>query len=130
MRGDAVLGGAVHVPGANLHLQRLAFRTDHGGVQGLVDTETRLGDVVLESSRHRLPQGVHHAHRGVTVTNLVAQDTHTHQVVNVIEVAALDDHLLVDRPVMLGAPLHGGADSRTIKSRNDFGAYLGQIGIT
>ena len=33
MRGDAVLGSAVHIAGADLHFQRLALRSDDGGVQ-------------------------------------------------------------------------------------------------
>ena len=76
VRGDAVLGGAVHVVGADLHLERLAVRPDHGGVQRLVDAEPRLRDVVLEPAGHRLPQRVHHAHRGVAVAHLV--DEHAH----------------------------------------------------
>src|SRR5256885_12249078 len=37
VRGDAVLGGAVHFVGADLHLEGLAVRADHRGVQRLVD---------------------------------------------------------------------------------------------
>ena len=105
VRGDAVLRGAVHVLGADLHLQRLALRPDDGGVQRLVHPESRLGDVVLEPARHRLPQRMHDAHSGIAVAHLVAQDAHADQVVDVVEVAALDDHLLVDRPVVLGPAL-------------------------
>ena len=43
VRGDAVLGGAVHVAGADLHLQRLALRTDDRGVQRLVHPVTAVG---------------------------------------------------------------------------------------
>ncbi len=49
---------------------------------------------------------MHHTHRGVAVTDLVDQDPHAHQVVDVVEIAAPHDHLLMDRVVVLGAALH------------------------
>ena len=64
------------VVGADLHLERLAVRPDHRRVQRLVDPEPGLRDVVLEPAGHRLPQRVHHAHRGVAVAHLV--DEHPH----------------------------------------------------
>ena len=129
VRGDAVLGGAVHVVGADLHLQRLALRPDDGGVQRLVHAVARLGDVVLEPAGHRLPQRMHHAHSGIAVADLVAQDPHADQVVDVVEVAALDDHLLVDRPVVLRPALHDGGDLRLAQCGIDLGAHLGQVGV-
>jgi hypothetical protein len=48
---------------------------------------------------------VHHAHGGVAVAHLVDQHPHADQVVDVVEVAALDDHLAVDRVVVLGPAL-------------------------
>ena len=102
VRGDAELGGAVHVARADLHLERFALRADHGGVQRLVDAVARLGDVVLEPSRHRLPQRMHHADRRVAVAHVLAQDANADKIVDVVEVAALDDHLLIDRPIVFG----------------------------
>ena len=129
VRGDAVLGGAVHIAGSDLHLQWLALRPDDGGVQRLVHAEPRLGDVVLEPPGHRLPQRMHHAHSGIAVADLVAQDPHADQVVDVVEVAALDDHLLVDRPVVLGPALHHGVDLRRVQRVGDLGAHLGQVRV-
>ena len=129
VRGDAVFGGLVHVEGADLHLQRLAFRTHHRGVQRLVHPEAGLGDVVLETPGDGLPQRMHHPDRGVTVAHLVAQDAHADQVVDVVEVAALDDHLLIDRPVVLGPAFDDGTDLRRRQSRVDLGAHLGQVGV-
>ena len=110
VRGNAVLRGPVHLVGADLHLERLAVRPDHGGVQRLVHPEPGLRDVVLEPARHRLPQGVHHAHRGVAVADVLHEHPHAHQVVDVVEVLTLDDHLLVDRVVVLRAAEHLGLD--------------------
>src|SRR6185312_1378221 len=97
---DAVLRRLVHVPGADLHLERLALGAHDGGVQRLVYAEPRLGDVVLEPSGDRLPQRMHNAHRGIAVADLVTLDAYTDQIVDVVEVTALDDHLLIDRPVV------------------------------
>jgi len=129
VRGDAVLGGAVHVPRADLHFQRLALRPDDGGVQRLVDAVSGLGDVVLEPSRHRLPQRMHHADSGIAVPDLVAEDPDADQVVDVVEVAALDDHLLVDRPVVLGPTFHRRLDLGSVEGIGDLSADLGEVGV-
>ncbi len=110
VRGDAEFGGPVHVLRADLHLQRLTVGADDGGVQRLVDAIARLGDVVLEPARHRLPQRMHHTDRRVAVADLVAQDANADQVVDIVEVLTLDDHLLVDRPVVLRATLDDRVD--------------------
>ena len=73
---------------------------------------------------------MHHAHSGVTVADLVAQDAHTHQIVDVVEVAALDDHLLVDRPVVLGPALDARVDLRRVERGGNFVTHLGQVGVT
>ena len=129
VRGDAVLGGAVHLVGADLHLERLAVRPDHRGVQRLVHAEPRLRDVVLEPARHRLPQRVHHAHRGVAVAHLVDEHAHADQVVDVVEVAALDDHLAVDRVVVLGPALDRRGDPRRVELLHDLVDDLLEVGV-
>lgn len=53
---------------------------------------------------------MHHAHGGVAITDLVAQDADPDQVVDVVEVATLDDHLLIDRPVVLRPSFDRGTD--------------------
>ena len=129
VRGDAVLRGAVHLAGADLHLQRLALRADHRGVQRLVDAEAGLGDVVLEPAGHRLPQRVHHAHRRVAVPHLVDQDAHAHQVVDVVEVAAPHDHLLVDRVVVLRPPLDLRGQPRVLQLGGQLVGHRAQVGV-
>src|SRR5262245_38818951 len=53
MRGDAVFRLAVHRLGADLHLERLPGRTDHRGMQRLVEVVLRARDVVVELARDR-----------------------------------------------------------------------------
>ncbi|MCO5556192.1 hypothetical protein L7F22_009736 [Adiantum nelumboides] len=129
VRGDAVLGGAVHVVGADLHLEGLAVRPDHRGVQRLVDAEPGLGDVVLEPAGHRLPQRVHHADRGVAVAHLVDEHADADEVVDVVEVATLDDHLAVDRVVVLRPALDGRGDPRGVQLQRHLVDDLAQVGV-
>ncbi len=110
VRGDAVLGAAVHVEGADLQLDRLAAGSDDRGVQRLVHVELGHRDVVLEPAGHRVPPRVDGAERRVAVADGVDQDPDAHQVVDLGEVAAAHDHLLVDAVVVLGSAGDGGLD--------------------
>ena len=67
MRGDAVLGLLVHLVGADLDLDGAAARADDGRVQRLVEVELRRRDVVLESTRERIPARVDGPEDGVAV---------------------------------------------------------------
>ena len=69
VRGDAVLGDAVHLAGADLDLDALAVRADHRRVQRLVHVRLRQRDVVLEAPGHRLPVRVHDAERLVALAH-------------------------------------------------------------
>ncbi len=104
MGGDAVLGPVVHLRGADLDLDRLAVQPDHRGVQRLVHVELGRVDVVLEAPVHRSPDGVDGTQRRPAV--LLGLDDHAdgHEVVDVVELLAPHDHLLVDGPQVLGAP--------------------------
>jgi hypothetical protein len=129
LRGDAVLCRAVHVAGPDLYLQPFTFGSHHCGVQRLVDAETGLGDVILEPSGHRLPQRMHNAHSGIAIADLVAKNAHADEVVNIVEVAAFDDHLLVDRPVVLRTAFDHRIDLRRAQRRDDLGSYLRQVRV-
>ena len=101
VRGDAELGLAVHLARADLDLERLALGPDHGRVQRPVAVQLRHRHVVLEAAGHRLPERVDQAERAVAVAGpllAVALDDHAHggQVVDLVELAALADHLVVD----------------------------------
>ena len=73
---------------------------------------------------------MHHADSGVAVPDLVAQDADADQVVDVVEVASLDDHLLVDRPVVFGPALDRRLDLGRVEGIGDLGTDLRQIGVS
>ena len=85
VRGDAVLGGLVHLLGPDLDLQRLALGTDHSRVQRLVEVQLRRRDEVLETPRQRLPERVDHADGPVAVLDRVDEHPHRGQVVDLVE---------------------------------------------
>ena len=76
---------------------------DHRRVQRLVEVELGHRDVVLEPALHRLPQRVDRAERAVAVLHRVDDDAHADEVLDLVELLAPHDHLLVDRPVVLRA---------------------------
>ena len=95
---------------ADLHLHGLAGRADHGRVQRLVHVELRHRDVVLEPAGERVPAVVQHAEDAVAVRVGVDEDADADEVVDVGELAAAVDHLLVDRVVVLRSPGHPRVD--------------------
>src|SRR5205085_3768929 len=98
VRGDALLGDAVHPLRANLNLEGLPLGADDRGVQGLVEVVTRRGDPVLEAARYGLPERVDDAQSGVAVARLVGRDDASgDEVVNLVERDLLPLELLVDR---------------------------------
>ena len=103
MRGDAVLGDAVHVVGADLDLDALAARPDHRRVQRLVHVRLRQRDVVLEAARDRRPLRVDDAERRVAVGHRLDADAERDDVVDLLEVALLLLHLAIDRVQVLRA---------------------------
>jgi hypothetical protein len=65
VRGDAFFGDAVHLFGADLHLELVAALAHHRGVQRLVAVGAGNGDEVLDAPRHRPPQRVDEPEDGV-----------------------------------------------------------------
>ena len=132
--GDAELGGLVHLPRANLDLERLALGPDHGRVERAVEVELGHCDVVLEAARHRLPEGVHDAeHRVAVALPLAARVLHDHphrgEVVDLVELLAALDHLLVDRIEVLGAAEDLGADAGLLELARQNLARLRDVGL-
>ena len=58
VRRNALLGDAVHLFGADLHLELMAALAHHRGVQRLIAVGAGHGDEVLDAPRHRPPQRV------------------------------------------------------------------------
>ena len=109
--GDALFGDAVHLIGADLHLELMAAGAHHRGVQRPVTVGAGAGDEVLDAPRHRPPQGMNEPEDGVTGGHVLGDDADGQQVVDLVEgdLGALD--LLVNGVEPLDAPLHPGLDA-------------------
>jgi hypothetical protein len=106
VRRNAELGFAVHFARANLHFNRLAGGPQHFGVQRLVIIRLRFGDVIEKHLRHLHPLRMHHTQGVVTVGHRRADDAQRDQVMQVVELAPLLDHLLINGVKVLGTPGH------------------------
>ena len=93
---NTVFGDLVHLKGTNLDLKAFAARSDDGGVQGLVKVWLWHGDVVFDAAWHWFPQGMHEAEHDVAILHGVDEDADGDEVVDLIEVFVLVDHLAVD----------------------------------
>ena len=89
----------------------LPLRSDDRRVQALVQVELRHRDVVLEPAHDRPPAPVDAPERGVAVLHRVDDHADRDEVEDVVELAALDDHLLVEAPQVLAAPGDLGVDA-------------------
>ncbi len=67
------------------------------------------------------------AERGIAVLDRVDDDPHRDEVEDVVELAALDDHLLVVAPEVLAAPRDLGVDRQLGETRPDLGHRLGEV---
>src|SRR2546421_12951166 len=106
MRRDTVLGGAVHVPRADLDLVQLPARTEYGRVERLVAVGLGTRDVVLDPLLQRRPGMVDDAEDVITVRDTVHEHPHGQEVVDLFERLAALLHLLENRPEVLGATHH------------------------
>ena len=129
VRGDPVLGDLVHLSGADLALHEAPVGPHHRRVQRLVEVELRHRDVVLEPALNRLPRGVDGAQGGVAVLHRIDQHPDADEVVDVVELLALDDHLLVDRPVVLLPAAHLGLDVQLGQPGLHIGERGGQVAL-
>ena len=129
MRGDTEFGTTVHVPRTNLDFDRLTAGADHRGVQRLVHVELRHGDVILEPAGNRIPPRMHGTKRRIAVLNGIDDDTYTYQIVDVREIMATHDHLLVDGEVVLRASGDVRLDVLLVQILVDLGQNLLQIHI-
>ena len=106
VRRYAMLGALVHVERADLDLHRLATRTDHRRMQGLVQIELRHCDVVFKATRDRIPAPMQRPQDSIAVLDRLHEDPDRNQVKDLVERLPTHDHLLVDRVVALRATTH------------------------
>ena len=86
----------MHLPGADLHLERDALRADDRRVHTLVHVRFRRADVVLEAAGQRLIHIVDDAEHVVAVGDRVHDDAKRAQVENAVDVELLRVHFAVD----------------------------------
>jgi hypothetical protein len=132
MSRDPELGGLVHLARPHLDLERPPLRPDHRRVQRPVAVELRHRHVVLEAAGHRLPERVDQAERAVAVARALvacALDDHAHgrEVVDLVELAALLRHLVVDRVEVLGAARDLGRDPDLLQLAPQHLARFGDV---
>ena len=96
MRSDAVFAHAVHFFGTNLHFEWTGSGTDDRGMQALIHIELRHGDIVLEATRHGVPQRMHGAQNRIAVAHRFHDNAHRDEVVNLGKALATLRHLLID----------------------------------
>ena len=127
MRGDAVLGALMHVEGADLDLHRLATGSDDRRMQRLVEIKLRHRDVVFETAGNRVPASVQRPQHAVAILDRLHQDTHSHQIEDLIEGLAAHDHLLVDRVVALRTATHRPLRARATQILFDLVDDISQV---
>ena len=109
--GDAVFGGLVHIPGADLHLKGDALLADHSGVQALVHIGLGGGDVVLEPARHQIKQVVDMTQHIIAIRDGVYNDPEGVQIVQLVDALALGLGLAVDGINVLDAAVGSVGDA-------------------
>ena len=105
---DAVLGHAVHVPGADLHLKGDGLAADDRGVQGLVAVWFWRRDVIFEAVGQRVVHIMDKAQCSVALGDVVQNDAHGVDIVDFLEILILHIHLAVDAVDALDAVADGG----------------------
>ena len=147
MRGDAELGHLVHVRGADLHLDALAFRPEDAGVQRAVVIRLRRRDVIFEAAGNDVIGRVNDAERVIAFADAVDEHAEGHDIGELLERDVLALHLAPDRirrlltaryrgvePAFLQLAAELGDDARhdvaaaiaqKAKPRHDAGAGIG-----
>src|SRR6185369_10866083 len=97
VRGDAELGYLVHVRGADLNFDALAFRPEDAGVQRAVVIRLRGRDVIFEAAGNDVIGRVNNTKRVVALADAVDEHTKRHHVGELLERDVLALHLAPDR---------------------------------
>ena len=108
--GDAFLGDAVHLFGADLDLELVAAGSDEGGVQALVEVGARHRDEVLDAAGDGAPDGVEQAEDRIAVLHGLTNDADGEEIVDLVEGQFLVGDLLLDGVEALDAPFDAAGD--------------------
>ncbi len=121
VRGHPVLGHAIHVLGADLHLDAQAARPDHGRMQRAIVVRLGRRDEVLEPLGHHGPGPVDHAQGAIAVVLAVHDDAEAIDVRQGRKAHRLALQLAPDRIGRLLAALDPGLDPRLAQHLLDLG---------
>ena len=110
----------IHLVGANLNLNHLAFRADHGGMQGLVVIALGHRDVIIELTWNGLPQGMYQPEHAVTTRQVINQNTHGPDIIKLMKVQAFALHFPVNTVDVLGPAFDLTANGRVRDRRSQF----------
>ena len=116
----------MHFLGANLHLEGLAVRANDGSVQRLIEVGTGDGDEVLDAAGHGPPGVVDDPQGGITVLDVVGDDAHGEQIVNLLDGNLLAAQLLPDAVKALDAALDPRRDVGLLHFGFHLRAHLGE----
>ena len=105
--GDAFLGNVMHILSADLHFERLRGRTNHRGVQRLIEIVARRCYPILNATGHRLPVVVDHSEGCVTMAYFVRSDNAScDQIVDLVKADFLPSKFLPNRIQAFDATFH------------------------
>ncbi len=127
VRRDAFLGDAVHLFGADLNFEVLAFGADHRSVQRLIKIRPRDRNEILDPAGHRRPFVVDHAQRAVAVLHRVGDDADGEQIVDLVERDLLPFELLIDGVGALHAGFHARRNALAAKFGFDRAAHALEV---
>ena len=108
--GDSLFGDAMHLVGADLHLELVAALAHDGGVQGLVEVGAGDGDEVLDAAGDRTPQHVNEAEDAVAIGLGLGNDADGEEVEDLVDGDLRLLQLLEDGVEALDAPFDTGVD--------------------
>ena len=117
----------MHLARTDLELDRAPFGPDHRRVQRLVEVELGHRDVVLEATLDRPPERVDRTQGAIAILDRIDDDAHADEVVDLVELLAAHDHLLVDRPVVLRPAPDIGPDLELIETGSHLLEHLIEI---
>ncbi len=130
VRGDAVLGDALHLVGADLNLDALAAGADDRRVERLVHVGLRQGNVILEPAGDGCPARVDDAERRVAIGHRLDDHAERDDVVDLLVVAVLRLHLAVDGVKVLRSALHVGGKPLLGEAARERLRHVGDVAVT